>query len=123
LTNLSKVFGQFAELQQQIATQVAELEASFRGQREEFSSALDQMPEIRDRINWLIANLYDQANKEEAVSERLAAQEIAVASLERTVRGLVETTSRWNATMDEVIDALVRARSATNPSRTASDPK
>src|SRR4051794_13006585 len=51
VTNLGKVFGQFAGLQQQIAEQVVSLEESVHHQRQDIASALAELPELRERIN------------------------------------------------------------------------
>jgi cytochrome P450 len=61
VTNLAKVFGQFAELQQQIAEQVISLEDSIYHQRRDIASAMAQLPELRERIDWLIASVDEQS--------------------------------------------------------------
>jgi hypothetical protein len=55
ITNLGKVFGQFAELQQQIAEQVVSPEDSVYHQRQDIASAMAQLPELRERIKGMQA--------------------------------------------------------------------
>src|SRR5579859_1216639 len=81
VTNLGKVFGQFAELQQQIAEQVVALEDSVHHQRQDIASAVAQLPELRERINWLIASFYEQSKKDESVRERLNRHDATLAAL------------------------------------------
>jgi hypothetical protein len=112
VTNLGRVFGQFAELQQQIAEQVVALEESVHHQKQDVAAAMAQLPELRERINWLIASFYEQSKKDESVRDRLSKHETAIESLTETVRGLSERNGRWHAAFDEVIASLVRAKAA-----------
>ena len=111
VTNLGKVFGQFAELQQQIAEQVVTLEDSVHHQKQDLAAAMSQLPELRERINWLIANFCEQSKKDETVRDRLNRHEKAIESLTETVRSMREEHARWQAAFDEVIESLVRAKS------------
>src|SRR5947209_6978551 len=54
VTNLGKVFGQFAELQQQISEQVGALEDSVHNQRQDMASAVAPLRELREALNWVI---------------------------------------------------------------------
>ena len=112
VTNLGKVFGQFAELQQQIAEQVGALEDSVHLQKQDVATAMAQLPELRERINWLIASFYEQSKKDESVRERLTRHDTAIEGLADNVRVMNEQQERWMTALDEVIGSLVRAKNA-----------
>jgi septal ring factor EnvC (AmiA/AmiB activator) len=110
VTNLGKVFGQFAELQQQIAEQVVSLEDSVHHQRQDIASAVAQLPELRERINWLIASFYEQSKKDESVRERLNRHDATLAALLEASRTMQETQGRWQSAIDEVVTSLLKAK-------------
>jgi hypothetical protein len=112
VTNLGRVFGQFAELQQQIAEQVVALEDSVYNQKQDIAATVAQLPELRERINWLIATFYEQSKKDESVRDRLTRHDSAIEVLAESVRAMHEQQSRWAAALDEVIGSLVRAKTA-----------
>jgi len=112
VTNLGRVFGQFADLQQQIAEQVGALEDSVHQQKQDLAAASAQLPELRERINWLIASFYEQSKKDEAVRERLARHDAAIDSLNESLRLMHEQNGRWHAAFDGVIEALMRAKAS-----------
>ena len=112
ITNLGKVFGQFADLQQQIGEQVVALELSVHHQKQDVAAAMSQLPELRDRINWLVANFYEQSKQDDTVRDRLDRQEAAIESLAAAVRSMHEENSRWKAAFVEIVDALGRAKAA-----------
>jgi hypothetical protein len=113
LPNLARVLGQFAELQQRLAVQVSDLENSLHRQRQDVAAAVEQLPELRGRINWLMAGYYDRGRQDQAIAERISAQEAGLAALRETVSGLCEAQSRWNSALDEIIDVLLDARAVT----------
>jgi hypothetical protein len=115
VTNLGRVFGQFAELQQQIAEQVVALEDSVSQQRQDLALAMSQLPEIRERINWLIASVYEQSKKDESVRETLIRHDAALATLSEAVRRLHQAQSQWQSSMEEILGSLTRARFAPIP--------
>ena len=115
VTNLGKVFGQFAELQQQITEQVVALEDSVSQQRQDLALAMSQMPDIRERINWLIASFYEQSKKDESVRERLRRHDATLAALAEAVRGIHQAQSQWQASMEEILGGLMRAKFAPIP--------
>jgi chromosome segregation ATPase len=110
VTNLGKVFGQFAELQQQIAEQVVSLEESVHHQRQDLASAVAQLPELRERINWLIASFNEQSKEDESIRERLNRHETTLSALTESTRTIQEIQGRWQAAIDEVIASLLKAR-------------
>jgi hypothetical protein len=112
VTNLGKVFGQFAELQQQIAEQVVALEDSVHHQKQDVAAAMAQLPELRERINWLIASFYEQSKKDESVRERLTRHDTAIEGLLEAVRVMNDQQTRWQSALDEVIESLLRAKAA-----------
>jgi uncharacterized coiled-coil DUF342 family protein len=112
VTNLGKVFGQFAELQQQIAEQVIALEDSVHSQKQDVTAAIAQLPELRERINWLIASFYEQSKKDESTRDRLDRHDVRLESLEATIRSLQAQQNQWEVVFDEVIASLVRAKAA-----------
>src|SRR5438067_3127260 len=112
VTNLGKVFGQFAELQLQIAEQVVVLEDSVHHQKQDLATAIDQLPELRERINWLIASFYEQSKKDESVRDRLNRHDGTIETLVETVRTMQEAQKQWQLAFDEVISGLLRAKAA-----------
>lgn len=112
VTNLGRVFGQFAELQQQIAEQVVALEDSVQNQKHDLATAMAQLPELRERINWLIASFYEQSKKDESVRDRLSRHDSAIEVLAQSVRAMHEQQTRWTSALDEVIASLLRAKAA-----------
>jgi septal ring factor EnvC (AmiA/AmiB activator) len=116
VTGLAKVFGQFTELQHQISGQVSELENSIEEQRQEVSSALSQLPEMRERINWLISSFWEQSKKDDVAREQLARHDASLQTLEETVHSLCAAQAQWKSALEEVIDILLRARAFTVPS-------
>lgn len=115
VTNLGKVFGQFVELQQQITEQVTALEDSVHHQKQDLAAAISQLPELRERINWLIASFYEQSKKDESVRDRLSSHDAAIESLTETVRSLQDQQARWQTAFDEVISSFGRAKAALTP--------
>jgi len=112
VTNLGKVFGQFAELQHQIAEQVIALEDSVTHQKRDVEAAIAQLPELRERLDWLASTFFEQTKKDETLRDRLSRQSVAIESLTETVRVLQERQARWEAALDDVIGGLMRAKSA-----------
>jgi hypothetical protein len=112
VTNLGKVFGQFAELQQQIAEQVVALEESVHHQKQDLAAAMAQLPEVRDRVNWLIASFYEQSKKDESVRERLSRHDAILETLLQSVRAIQERQGTFHAAFDEMIGGLLRAKAA-----------
>jgi hypothetical protein len=110
VTNLGKVFGQFAELQQQIAEQVVSLEDSVYHQRQDIASAVAQLPELRERINWLIASFYEQSKKDESVRDRLNRHENTLEALLEASRTVRDTQGRWQEAIDVVVASLLKAK-------------
>jgi uncharacterized coiled-coil DUF342 family protein len=115
VTNLGKVFGQFAELQQQIAEQVVALEDSVYQQRQDLALAMSQLPDIRERINWLIASFYEQSKKDESVREKLSRHDAALATLAEAVRAIHQTQSQWQSAVEDLLGSLSRAKAAAIP--------
>jgi chromosome segregation ATPase len=119
VTNLGRVFGQFAELQQQIGEQVVALEESVHHQKQDLATAISQLPELRERINWLIASFYEQSKKDETVRDRLSRHDAAIESLTEAMQivrdqnaRMRDQQDRWQAAFDEVVETLVRAKTA-----------
>lgn len=115
VTNLGKVFGQFAELQQQIAEQVVALEDSVHQQRQDLAATISQLPDIRERINWLIASFYEQSKKDESVREKLTRQDATLAALVEAVRSIHQAQTQWQAAMEEILSGLTKAKAAAVP--------
>jgi uncharacterized coiled-coil DUF342 family protein len=115
VTNLGKVFGQFAELQQQIAEQVDALEDSVSQQRQDLALAISQLPDMRERINWLIASFYEQSRKDESVREKLNRQEATLATLVEAVRSIHEAQTQWQSAIEDILGSLMRAKATRIP--------
>jgi uncharacterized coiled-coil DUF342 family protein len=112
ITNLGKVFGQFAELQQQIAEQVVTLEDSVQNQKADIAAAIAQLPELRERINWLIASFYEQSKKDESVRERLTRHDQAIETVLTTVKTIESQQKQILTAFEEMFSGLARARAA-----------
>ena len=112
ITNLGKVFGQFAELQQQIAEQVVTLEDSVQNQKADIAAAIAQLPELRERINWLIASFYEQSKKDESVRERLTRHDQALETVLTTVKTIESQQKQILTAFEEMFSGLSRARAA-----------
>src|SRR6478609_9399636 len=93
VTNLAKVFGQFAHLQHQVGEQVCALEESVGQQRQEFAADLAEM---KRQIHWLI-------RQDENMQARMARNEA-------DIRALSEDNAQWTGTLDQIIELLVKAR-------------
>jgi chromosome segregation ATPase len=119
LTKHGQVVGPFSELQQQIAEQVVALEDSVHHQKQDLATAMSHLPEMRERINWLIASFYEQSKKDESVRERLSRHEAAIGSLTDSMQSMNDQHAkmrdqqeRWQSALDEVIGSLMRAKAA-----------
>jgi hypothetical protein len=119
VTNIAKIFGQFSDLQQQIASQLSDLETSVYEQRQDVAATTAQLPEMRERINWLIASFWEQSRKDEAVREHLTGHDSRLTALEDTIHGLCTAHTEWKSAIDEVIDILLRARAIEVPAAMA----
>jgi len=115
VTNLGKVFGQFAELQQQMAEQVVALEDSVQDQRQDLALAMSQMPDIRERINWLIASFDEQSRKDESIREKLGRHDATLATLVEAVRGIHQAQRQWQSAIEDILGILSRAKGASLP--------
>jgi len=90
ITDLAKIFGQFAQLQHQFGEQVCALEESVGQQRQQL---IAQLPDLKKQISWLI-------RQDEGVRERFAQNEAEIAAL----------NSQWKSTLDQLIELLLKAR-------------
>jgi uncharacterized coiled-coil DUF342 family protein len=115
VTDLGKVFGQFAELQQQIAEQVVSLEDSVHQQRQDLAVAMSQLPEIRERINWLIASFYEQSQKDESVRETLNRHDAALSTLTEAVRAIHQAQTQWQSAIEDLLGSLTRVKASSIP--------
>jgi len=113
VTNLAKVFGQFAEAQHQVIEQVMALEETLDEERQGTSAALAQLPELKERINWLIASFYEQSQHAAGMEERLNRQTQELDAMKTTMQAMSDAQQHWQANMDQLIDSLLRFRSAT----------
>jgi hypothetical protein len=55
VTSLANVFGRFAEMQHMVVDQVIALEDSVNQQGQQLADLSAQLPDMKERINWLIA--------------------------------------------------------------------
>src|SRR5262249_42959227 len=79
--NLSAVSEQLAELQQKLAKQVGVVESSLHRQQEDMDLAVSQIPDLKGKVNWLIASLYEQTSNNSATKERIEEVAADVAEL------------------------------------------
>src|SRR5579872_5023933 len=85
VTNLAKVFGQFAEVQHQVTEQVLALEESVGQEREVLAATVAQIPDIKERINWLISSFYELGQKDVAIEQRISRQDVEIAAATSTL--------------------------------------
>jgi hypothetical protein len=115
VTNLAAVFGRFAEVQQVVVDQVVSLEESVQQQGLQLADVAGQLPDMKERINWLIASYYEEDRQEGAIRDRLNRQEAGLATLTEAVRNLCEAQAQWKHTLDQLLEILGRAQSAAVP--------
>ena len=115
VTHLGKVFGQFAELQQQIAEQVGALEESVYQQRQDVAAAISELPDMRERINWLMASFFEQSRKDESVRQKLNRHDAALATLVEAVRGIHQAQAQWQSALEDILHGLTRAKATPMP--------
>jgi predicted nuclease with TOPRIM domain len=70
------------------------------------------LPELRERINWLVASFYEQSKKDEGVRERISRHDSEIENLNETVRAMRDQQARWEGALDEMIESLKRVRAA-----------
>ncbi len=115
VTNLASVFGRFAEMQQLVGDQVIVLEDSVQQQGQQLADVSAQLPDMKERINWLIASYYEDDREAQGMRERLTRQEAGLATLSAAVRGLCEALAQWKLTLDQLLQSLGRAQSVAAP--------
>jgi septal ring factor EnvC (AmiA/AmiB activator) len=115
VTSLATVFGRFAEMQHLVGDQVVALEDSVQQQGQQLAEVSAQLPDMKERINWLIATYYEDDRNMQSIRERLARQESGLATLTEAVRGLCEAQAQWKQTMDQLLQILGRAQSTPVP--------
>jgi hypothetical protein len=115
VTNLAAVFGRFAEMQQLVGDQVLGLEDQVSQQGQQLVDITNQLPDMKERINWLIASYYEDDRQSQAIRERLDRQEAGLATLTEAVRGLCEAQAQWKQTMDQLLQILGRAQAPPVP--------
>ena len=115
MTSLATVFGRFAEMQHMVGDQVVALEDSVQQQGQQLADVSAQLPDMKERINWLIASYYEDDRQSQSVRERLARQEAGLATLTEAVRGLCEAQAQWRHTLDQLLQILGGAPSPPVP--------
>ncbi|HEX3747132.1 MAG TPA: hypothetical protein VHW09_24515 [Bryobacteraceae bacterium] len=115
VTSLATVFGRFAEMQHLVGDQVVALEDLVQQQGQQLNEVSLQLPDMKERINWLIASYYDDDRKSQSLRERLTRQEAGLAALTEVVRGLCETQQQWRQTLEQFLLILGRAQSTPIP--------
>lgn len=112
LNGLAAAFGRFAEAEHLMGEQVLALEDSVEQQGRQLTEMAAQLPDMKERINWLIANYYEEDVEAHAIRERLALQEVQLTNLTEAVRGLCETQIQWRQTLEKFLQVLGRVQSA-----------
>jgi len=110
VTSLATVFGRFAEMQHLVGDQVIALEESVEQQGKQLADVAAQLPEIMERVNWLIASYYEEARQAQALREKLARQDAVLATVTEAVQGLCENQTDWKQTLDQLAQVLGRAQ-------------
>ena len=116
VTNLASTFSRFAEMQHLVGDQVIAMEESVQQQGQQLAEISSQLPDMKERINWLIASYYEENRESQVTLERLARQEAGLATLASAVRGLCEAQAQWKQTLDQLLQILGRVQSIDIPS-------
>ena len=98
-----------------VGDQVVALEDSVQQQGQQLADVSAQLPDMKERINWLIASYYEDDRQSQSVRERLARQEAGLATLTEAVRGLCEAQAQWRHTLDQLLQILGGAPSPPVP--------
>ncbi|HUB79195.1 MAG TPA: hypothetical protein VMB03_10385 [Bryobacteraceae bacterium] len=114
-TNLAAVFGRFAEIEQLMGEQLIALEGMVQQQGEQLTEVSAQLPDIKERINWMIATYYESEQTSQSFRERLARQEAGLSTLAEAVHGLCDTQAQWKQTLEQFLLVLGRAQSVPVP--------
>jgi septal ring factor EnvC (AmiA/AmiB activator) len=115
VTSLASVFGKFAEMQHQVTDQVIALEDCVEQQGQQLAEVAAQLPDMKERINWLIATYYEESRRSQDIRERLERQEAGLATLTDAVRGLCEAQAQWKDTVGQLLQLLGRPQAAPVP--------
>ncbi len=91
--NLSGIVTQLVELQAQFGEQMVSLEEGIQQQRE-LVNTMGQLPEISEKLNWLIASFYEHRQQDATLRETVARHETVLANLASAVRSLCESQAR-----------------------------
>jgi regulator of replication initiation timing len=110
VTSLASVFGRFAEMQHMVGDQVIALEDSVQQQGQQLADLSEQLPDMKERINWLIASYYEDDRQSQGFRDRLARQEAGLTTVTEAVRGLCEAQAQWKETFDRLLQILGRAQ-------------
>jgi len=110
VTSLADVFGRFAEMQHMVGDHVIALEDSVNQQGQQLADLSAQLPDMKERINWLIATYYEDNCDSQSVRDRLARQEAGLATLTDAVRGLCEAQAQWKQTIERLMQILSGAQ-------------
>ncbi len=109
-TNFSNSIRQFFELQQRFADHFSGIADSVDAQHPHLIKAAAELPGIKERVNWLIANYYDQGKTNEALGARIERMEGSIASLAEAIRSMSEMQTVWKGTMDQFLEVMLRIR-------------
>jgi len=97
-------------MQHLVGDQVIALEESVEQQGRQLAEVTAQLPDIMERVNWLIASYYEEARQAQTLREKLARQEAVLASVAEAVQGLCEDQANWKQTLDQLLQVLGRAQ-------------
>ena len=115
VTSLANVFGRFAEMQHLVGDQVIALDDSVQLQGQQLAEVSAQLPDMKERINWLIATYYEDDRASQDFRDRLARQEAGLATLTDAVRGLCEAQAQWKHTFEQLLQILAGAQTSPVP--------
>jgi regulator of replication initiation timing len=102
-------------MQHMVGDQVIALEDSVQQQGQQLADLSAQLPDMKERINWLIASYYEDDRKSQDIRDRLARQEAALATVVEAVRNLCEAQAQWKQTLDQLMQILGSVRSIPVP--------
>ena len=105
VANLASFFGRLGDA----------LEESLSQQEQQLGEVTAQLPDMKERINWLIATYYEEDRDRQAFRERRSRQEAGLAALTTAVRSLCDTQAQWRQTLEQLLQVLGRAHSAPVP--------
>jgi hypothetical protein len=96
---------------------VVALQGSVDQQRQDLAAAMSQLPDIRERINWLMASFDEQSKRDESLRTTLNRHDATLAAMAEAVRSIHQAQSQWQSAVEDILTALTKAKGAALPTQ------